>query len=1058
MRFCGVCGALLGEPPPLLAATKPQRRHMTVLFCDLVESTVLAEMLDPEDFREVLGGYQVACARAIERFRGQVAKYVGDGVVAYFGYPLAHEDDAQRAVHAAVGILEEIRTLNAWLGERFDVTLEARVGLHTGFVVAGDMGAGPAHEKLAIVGETPHIAARLQTLAPPGSAVISDATRELLADQFETEPLGMQSLKGISRPIGVHRVLGAAGGNYRREPSGAHAHKPMIDRTDELAELAEAWGQARSGRGVLVHIAGEAGIGKSRLVGALREHVQGEVGAERILQCSPHHPSTALHPVIRFLHQTLGLDTIDAPEHQLEALDRAVLDADLDPLEAVPLLADLLSIPGADGTTRTVMSRDARNATLQILETLLLREASHDPVLVVVEDLHWADPTTIELLKRIVSDMPGAAVACALTFRKEFQPPWTLPERTLQIELGPLASEDVRTMVVAAGEAALPLDALERVEHAADGVPLFVEEMVKMLAAGAEPDVPARGSLGSLVPPTLQGLLAERLDRLPGLAEVIDAAAVLGREFERALLEALTELGADAIGAAVAELVAEDVVRPVEASPTRLEFTHALLQEAAYERALRSNRRALHGRVAELLLARGASAVESEPELIAHHLSSAARPAEALPYWTQAGTRALKRAAFQEAAEHFRHALESLGAVRPGPEGDLERGDLLTHLGVALQAGRTPAASVDVIYADARSAFERAGTYEQLVPVIRGQCLFHLIRAEYGSALALAEEMLAPGQDGADRAHLAEGYLFRGLANMYTGELGRARVDLQEAFRLHRPPDTPDDVYDAQGDTGAASLAYLAFVLWNLGHTREALARSDLSLQMAATVGAPVTLAQTWGMRAGLLLARGELVELAPWLEKTHTHSAERSIGYWSTVSSLWSAWMQARAGELHKGTALLERYLDEYLESGGRLAVPHFYILLADLRLAGREPSRALAALRAGQEHIQATGECLSEPELEWFLGRALMAGEDPDPVAATAAYERAVDVAGEQGAKMLELRALTYLAQHERNCAGAGTARTRLESVCSWFGSESQTPDVLRARALLGEAATSR
>ncbi len=1058
MRFCGVCGAALEQASAYAArdASKAERRHMTVMLCDVVESTPLAELLDPEDFREVLSGYQEACAGAIEGFRGYVARYIGDGVLAYFGYPVAHEDDPQRAVHAALGILDGVDALNTRLRERFDVSLQVRVGLHTGVVVAGEVGGGQAYEELAIVGEAPHVAARLQALAPAGSVVVGDSTWELVADQFETEPLGMRNLKGISRPVAVYRVVRATGSTYRHEPG--RARKPIIDRTDELAELERAWQQAERGGGVLVHIAGEAGIGKSRLLRALREQVSEHPSAERVLHCSPHHPSTALHPVVRFLQQTMELETMETPERQLRALRRTVEASGLDPLEAVPLLADLLSIRGGEGATRTLMPRDARNTTLQILEALLFRDAARHPLLLVVEDLHWADPTTLELLERILTNLPGTAAACAFTFRRGFEPPWANSANAVEIELGPLASEDVRKMAATSGPTQLDPDTLRRVEAAADGVPLFIEEMVKMLGDSARAAAQTPGSPKSVVPPTLQGLLAERLDRLPGLAEVIDAAAVLGRGFEHTSLEALTQLDAGALRSAIAQLAAEEVLRPTEGSRTRLEFTHALLQEAAYERLLRSRRRVLHGRVADLLLARRGLPVESEPELIAHHLSCAARPAEALPYWNLAGVQALKRAAFQEAAEHFRRALESLGEAHPGADGDRERGELLTHLGAVLQAGRTPAASVEVIYADARSAFERAGRQERLVPVIRGQWLFHLIRAEYAAALVLAEEMLARGEHGGRGVYLAEGYLYRGLAHMYTGALDRARLDLQEAFHLHEPPERPDDIYSAQGDTGAAALAYLALLLWNQGHVKEALERSELSVEMAGRLGGPVTLAQAWGMRSGLLLARGELVELNPWLEKTYTHSAERNIGYWTSVCSLWSAWLRGRAGELDLGTRLLQEHLDEYLESGGRLAVPHFYILLADLLLADGDSQRAVAALRTGQRHIQTSGERLSEPELQWFLGRALMAGEEQDPAAATAAYQRSVDSAKEQGANLLELRALTYLGLHQRNIGAPCTTLPRLQSLCSWFGPEGQAPDIVRARMLLAGEATLR
>ena len=1062
MRFCGACGTRL---PESLAnggsagdGDQAQRRHITVMFCDIADSTSLAELLDPEDLREVLTSFQAACASAVERFQGYIAKWIGDGVLAYFGYPRAHEDDAQRAVHAALGILEEVAALNQGLPEQLDVSLEVRVGLHTGVVVAGEMGAGQTREPLAIVGKTPHIAARLQTLAQPGSVVLTDATRELVAGRFETEPLGMSSLKGISRPVAVHRVLRYLTDVLEPGLLGVGTKMPLIDRSSELARLLKTWQQAKLGRGAIVHVRGDAGIGKSRLVRAVREQVRREDAVEHVLKCSPHHASTALYPVIRFLAQQLGLDRTRASKRQLEALERAVIAAGMNPLAAVPLLADLLSIPtGADGVG-TMMPRDARNATLQLLDTLLVGDTASHPLLLVVADLQWADPTTLELLERVVANLESTPVACIFSFRSEFEPPWRHSSAVAEIDVGPLAPVDARAMASAVSPTSLDAEVLRQVESATDGVPLFVEEMVKVLAVGGQPGTPLEDSRGSVVPATLQSLLAERLDRLPEFGDVIDVAAVLGRDFERELLEALSSRRGAEFRSALAQLTAEDVLRPVEGSRSRLEFKHALLQEAAYERLLRGRRRALHGRVAELLAARGRSPRERDPERIAQHWSRAGQPAEAMAYWELAGRRALRRAAFPEATEHFRNALEALDIARPGREADLERGDLLTDIGAALQAGRSPAADVDVTYARARSAYAQAGQRERLIPVIRGQWLFHLIRAEYEPALALGEEMLAMSERGGRPMCLAEGHLYLGLAQMYMGRLDRARAELEEAYRLHAPPERPDHVYVAQGDSGVAALAYVALVLFIQGYVQEASERSQESLELAEEIGGPVTLAQTWGMRAGLLLPQGELGRLGPWLEKTRAHCAERKIGYWHTVCSLWSAWLDGRVGDPERGVARLQEQLAAYFASGSRLGVPHFYILLADLCLASGDRSRALGALRAGQEQIEATGERLAESELHMSLARALMTGDTPDPSAATVAYERAAGVAKDQAAKLLELRALTYLTVHQRQIGEACTALARVESLRRWFGPESKAPDVVRARALVSSHATLR
>jgi class 3 adenylate cyclase/tetratricopeptide (TPR) repeat protein len=1057
MSFCGRCGARLPNGAPARGREgdrrAAQRRHMTAMFCDVVGSTPLAESLDPEELGEVLSGYQDACVRAIDRWGGYTARFVGDGVVAYFGFPIAHEDDAQRAVHAGLGILDELAGLNEQLRDWLGISLQVRIGLHTGTVVAGEITMGDSPGQLDIVGEMPHIAARLESIAPPGSVVISSVTGALVDGYFELESLGEKVLKGVSRPVGVHRVLRATGAVGRLEVAGGRPLTPLVGRDRELQRLADAWQSAEEGRGGVVDIRGEAGIGKSRLVRALTEHLGERVGGIVTWQCSALHQATSLYPVMRSLEHVLGLDRVPAPEARLTALDRTVRLAGLDQAEAVPLLADLLSLdrrrdPGEPELT----PRDARSSTLRILEALLVADPARQPLLLVVEDLHWADPTTIELLERITANLPARSALCVVTFRPELEPPWAGRRSVLDIRLGPLSSEHVREMLLAAGESAVDPAVAEWVDSAADGVPLFVEEMVKMLSLERGTGSPAAVAPG--VPPTLEGLLTERLDRLPDLGDVIDCASVLGREFERDVLGALQPLGDAELAPALALLAAQGILRPVAGTRSRLEFTHALVQEAAYERLLRRRRRALHGQVAATLSVSFADVAEREPEIIAHHWTYAAEPAKAATYWHAAGTRALERAAFQEAAEHFRRGVEALDQAGVDAD-DLQRADFLAHRAASLQAGYGyAAAGVDDAYAEARPAYERAGHDDGVVSVIRGQWMFYLLRGEYASALELADEMRGRGERAGDPVRLAEGHLYRGLAHMYLGDFGPARLHLDSAFARYRRPEHEDQIYDAQGDTGVGALAYNALVLWNLGHVREATERSDRSLELAEQVGGQVTRAQAWGMRAILHLTRAEPAEFGHWVEQTRAHCVEHSVGYWRILATLFEGWLLGRSGQLDAGSRQLEESLDAYTRAGSTLSLPHFHILLADLRLVAGDRAGALDLLRVGEEYIEASGERFSESELQRFKGRVLMTGSTPEPDAATEAYHRAVEVAREQEAKLLELRAATHLVTHERRIGSGNGSIAELAAVCDWFTDEAaDLPDVSRARALLSE-----
>ena len=1058
MRFCGGCATPL-QDPGAIAGNGPgaaHRRHMTVMFCDIVGSTPLAETLDPEDFREILTGYQQACARAIERFHGYIARYAGDGIVVYFGYPNAREDSAECAAHAGLAMLEELEELNVGLSDQHGISLRVRIGIHTGIVVAGEMGVGETRERMAIVGETPHIAARLESIARPQTVVISDATKDLVEGYFVTESLGAQQLKGVSRLIGVHRVLRATGAVGRLEVAGERRLTPLVGRDHELARLAQAWQQVKRGHGAIVHLTGEAGIGKSRIVRELLDRLNPQVGEAQIWRCSPHHLGTTLHPVIRYLERLLSLDAGRSGAEQVQVLAEAVQDAGLLAAEAVPILAGLLAIRGEhDESMPGLTPRDVRTATLHTLEGLLITNPARHPLLLIVEDVHWADPSTVELLHRVVADLAQVPVLCLLTFRPEFEPPWAQSSPVLKLDLGPLSSENVRALAAWASVEPLDPAVLEWVDSTADGVPLFIEETLKMLEHADQLD-PGNGR-DSLthVPSTLQGLLTERLDRLPALGGVVDVAAVLGREFDRDLLVALWPSDGPELEPAMAQLAVQDVLRPVPGERARCEFSHALLQEAAYDRILRRRRQALHGRVAGVLTERFSMLVEREPEIVARHWDSAAEPEKAVGYWRTAGMRALERAAFLESAEHFRRGLEALDLAGVDEAGDPERVDLLTYRAASLQAAHGyAAAGVQDAYAAARRVCERTGAEEQLVSVNRGEWTYHLLRAEYGQALALGDEMLALGEQAGDEIRLAEGHLYRGLVHMYLANFEVARSHLEQAFTLYHRADRFVQIYEAQGDMGVGAQAYLALILWNLGYADESRDRSDLSLEIAEEVGGPVTKAQAWGMRSILHLARGEPVELRHWTEKTRAHSADLNIGYWHTVSLLHAGWQQGRGGQLRASVAVLEEQIEAYLASGSRLSLPHFYILLADLRLAAGDQPQALEALRAGRAHIIDTGERFSESELFRFMGRALMTGDAPDPEAATSAYEQAISAAAEQNAKLLELRAVTGLAVHQGRTGEDATALERVAELCDWFGragSGAQLPDIVRARRLL-------
>ena len=652
------------EPRPADA----ERRQLTVLFCDLVDSTALASQLDPEDLREVVRAYQDTCAKVIARFEGHIAQYLGDGLLVYFGYPLAHEDDAQRAVRAGLGMVEALGQLNIRLKQERGVELAVRLGIHTGLVVVGEVGGGARQEQLAL-GETPNLAARLQGIAAPNTVVISAATVQLLGGFFAYQSLGTPALKGLAQPLEVYRVLYESTARSRLEAAGSTGLTPLVGREQEVGLLRERWAQVKDGIGQVILLSGEAGIGKSRLVQVLTEHVAAEPQAWLTpCQCSPYYQNTALYPMIELLERVaLRFDREESPQQKLRKLEGFLVQYGLPLTEAVPLFAALLSLPlGTDYAPLTVSAEQQKQQTLHALLTVMLRIAAQQPMLFVMEDLHWVDPTTLEFLSLLVDQGPTARILALWTFRPDFSPPWTGRSHLTQVTLPRLPRQQATEMTdrVAHGKA-LPAEVVEQVVAKTDGVPLFVEELTKMvLESGLLQEREDRYELTGPLPPlaiptTLHDSLMARLDRLATVKSLAQLGATLGREFSYALLHAVSPWDEETLQRGLHQLVEAEFLyqRGLPPQATYL-FKHALIQDTAYQSLLRSTRQQHHQRIAQVLEARFPEICETQPELLAHHYTEAGSVAQAIPYWQRAGQRAIQRSAHVEAVGHLTKGLE----------------------------------------------------------------------------------------------------------------------------------------------------------------------------------------------------------------------------------------------------------------------------------------------------------------------------------------------------------------------------------------------------------------
>ena len=665
------------------------------MFCDLVDSTRLASQLDPEDYRTVVRSYQQTCAAVIQPFDGHIAQYLGDGLLVYFGYPQAHDDDAQRAVRAGLGILDAVRTLSARLAHDRGVRLAIRLGIHTGLVVVGAMGGKDRQEQLAL-GDTPNIAARLQGLAAPNTLVISAATHRLVQGYFECQDLGLHTLKGIDQPITLYQVLQESAAQSRLDVAATQGLTPLVGREEEVGLLLRRWGQSQDGLGQVVLLSGEAGIGKSRLVEVLRAYTEREGYTRMAFRCSPYYQQSALYPVIEHLQRLLQFHRDDTPEAKLDKLEQGLQGYRLALDEAVPLLATLLSVslPEARYAPLSLSPQRQRQKTLEALLTWLLAETERQPTLAVWEDLHWADPSTLEFLGLLIDQTPTARLLTLLTCRPEFRPPWTPRSYLTQLTLGRLGRVQVEAMIerITAGKA-LPAEVVQQIVARTDGVPLFVEELTKaILESGLlqerENRYEQRGPLPSLaIPATLHDSLMARLDRLATGKEVAQLAATLGRAFPYELLRAVSPLDEATLQQALARLVEAELLyqRGMPPQATYL-FKHALIQETAYQSLLKSTRQQYHRRVAQVLEAQFPETCETQPELLAHHYTEAGRTEQAIPYWQRAGQLALQRSANLEAVRHLTTGLELLAPLPETQARAQQELDLQIALGVALVA------------------------------------------------------------------------------------------------------------------------------------------------------------------------------------------------------------------------------------------------------------------------------------------------------------------------------------------------------------------------------------
>src|SRR5712691_6462084 len=715
-------------PPP-----EAERRQLTILFCDLVGSTALSRQLDPEDYRAAVRAYQAACAAVIGRFDGHIAQYLGDGLLVYFGYPLAHEDDAQRAVRAGLGMVEAMGALTTRLEQQHGVRLAVRSGIHTGPVVVGEMGEGSRREQLAL-GETPNVAARLESLAAPNTVVISAALHQLVQGYFVCDDLGAPALKGVDTPFQVYRVVGESGVQSRLDVPSPRGLTPLVGREAEVTLLLDRWAQVTDGLGQVVLLSGEAGIGKSRLVQVLKDHLVGEPHTRLECRCSPYHINSALYPVIDLWQRVLQFETAEAPADKLHKLEQMLAQYRLPLAETMPLFAALLSLPDDRYPPLALTPQQQKQKTLEALLALLVAYAAQEPLLLIVEDLHWVDPSTLEFLSLLVDQGPTARMLTLCTFRPQFPPPWPSRAHIAHLTLPRLPRPQVGRMVTAvAGGKALPAAVVQQLVTRSDGVPLFIEELTKLvLEAGLLREHEDHYALTSPLPPlaipaTLQDALMARLDQLASAKVVAQLGATIGREFTYELLRAVAPMDELELWRGLVQLVQAELLyqRGVPPQATYM-FKHALIQETAYQSLLKSTRQQYHQRIAQVLAEHFPETAETQPELLAHHYTEAGLPEQAIAYWQRAGQQTRQRSANSESCQHLTTGLEVLATVPETPARHQHELALLTALAQALSVTKGQAApELEPVLTRAAALCQQVGESPQRFAVLGGLCSFH---------------------------------------------------------------------------------------------------------------------------------------------------------------------------------------------------------------------------------------------------------------------------------------------------------------------------------------------
>ena len=1026
------------------------------MFSDIIGSTALSESLDPEDLLAIIRQYQAACSRVIGLYEGHLAKYLGDGILAYFGYPAAHEDDARRAIQAGLGIIEAMGAIRERFLRETGVQVDVRVGIHSGLVVVADKDADDLLESNVIVGNAPNLAARIQAAAEPNTLIVSSDTFKLTRGFFEVVDYGSHELKGVSQAVKLYRVVHESTARSRLEAASGQL-TPLAGRDEELKILVNRWHRAEEGARQIVLVCGEAGMGKSRLLLALKERASNDPESWLTeLRCSQFHQNSSFYPAIDFLENVaLKFESDDSPPERLLKIEGFVAQYGLESAQAVPLIAALLSVPASPQYSPLALTpQRQRQKTIEVLTSAILARASRQPMLFAVEDLHWIDPSSLELLDQLIARSEEHRILIFLTYRPQFTPPWLPNEDFTEMELLGLSRKNAAEVIRrVAGNQDLPRDAVDYIVARTDCVPLFLEELTKTILESAmlvERDgrYELAGPLVTLgIPSTLQNSLTSRLDRMHGAKAIAQLGATIGREFTYKMLEAIPGSHKKNLRANLDRLVRARILFQRGSSPNEsYTFKHALIQDSAYLSLLRSHRRTYHKQIAETIEEKFSELAQLQPEVLAQHYTEASQTRKAVQYWLTAGVRALQRSANAEAISHLRRGL---ALAEQFPEGESR-----AQLELQLQSAIGPAlialkgfgdSEVGAVYGRAAELSAELGEGPHLFTSLWGQWVYHLVRDDLQKAHRLALEMKRLGELSHDSAMLVEAHWTLGNTLFWLCDLNESRLNLEKAIDIYEPGKHHADAYIYGQDPGVAAHCYAAYTYFALGFPEKAIATQQRALRLAESLNHPFSIGWALAFRFMIDMFNRDAAAALEAADRTIAYCTEQAYLFWLFAAMIVRGWALSLLGNPAEGVALIEKGLDGWQAIGSIIVRPIFLGLFGEAKALGGDLSGAIETVEEGIQIARLHDELLSRLYLARIKGELLhKSGKVGD---AETLLRDTVEWCLKLGARSYALAAAVGLANVQRDAGSGSDGRESIQRILGTYTEGFENSFVRRA-----------